>query len=624
MRLDPRRLVRSILASLALLGASAGALPNAGARAEAPNPLPAIKADRWAEAQAIADALADPVAAKIVRYYRAIAPNAASAAEIAGFVAANPDWPGQALLERRRQDALATESDPAVLKRLCAAPIPTQAAALQNCADAIGSADYARRAWIAGIVGPAAETAFLARWGTALTAEDHAARYRALTWTDATAAQRQADRLDAKRRGTSDLATAEALGQAKAMRTAADFAGAVAWWKQSGAAAQQAAPDRMRQFWNERSTLIRALIANGQDRDAFDLAKAHGQTDSEYATDAEFLAGFLALRRLQQPQEALAHFRALAALSPAAITQGRAYYWQGRALAALGQDPAPAYRQAAAWTTTFYGQLAAVALGDSPAALNARIAALRDPTWTRETAQAFAGHEVVRAASWLVAWGDPARARVFLLRMDELAPTQGERALNADLALRLGVPDAAVFVARRMGRDGIALPQAGWPAPFQPPPAPDAAAALAIMRQESSFDIGAVSPSGARGLMQLMPFTAKEVARKLGVPVSIPALTVDSGQNMQLGTAYLREVLDRFGGTMPLAAAAYNAGPHRVDQWLAAYGDPRTDAISMTDWLELIPFAETRNYVQRVMENVAIYRARTGSVTPALLAQWAR
>ena len=108
------------------------------------------------------------------------------------------------------------------------------------------------------------------------------------------------------------------------------------------------------------------------------------------------------------------------------------------------------------------------------------------------------------------------------------------------------------------------------------------------------------------------------------MPVSIPALTVDAKQNMNLGTAYLREVLDRFGGALPLAAAAYNAGPHRVDQWLADYGDPRTDAIAMTDWLELIPFQETRNYVQRVMENVAIYRARTGSATPALLAQWAR
>ena len=610
--------LRSILASLVLVCAGTTA------RANTLNPMPAVKADRWTEAEATAAALADPVAAKIVRYYRLIARNAASASEIAAFVAANPDWPGQSLLERRRQEALANESDPVVLQSLCTAPIPTMAAALQHCADGLSSVDLARRAWIAGIVAPASETAFLARWGSDLTPDDQWARYQALRWTDPAAAQRQLDRLDTRLRAAADTNPAEAFARAKAMRVASDFVGAAAWWKQNGTAVQQAAPDRLRSFWNERSTLIRALLKVGQDRDAYDLAKAHGQTDSEFATDAEFLAGFVALRRLKQPAVALVHFRTLAALSPAAITQGRAHYWIGRTLAAMGQDPAPAYRLAAAWATTFYGQLAAVALGDDAAALNARIAAMRDPSWTRDTALAFTGHEVVRAASWLVAWGDPGRARVFLLRMDELAPTPAERALNADLALKLGMPDAAVFVARRMGRDGIALPQAGWPAPFQPPPAPDEAAALGIMRQESSFDVGAVSPSGARGLMQLMPFTAKDVAKKLGVPVSIPSLTVDPKQNMQLGTAYLREVLDRFGGALPLAAAAYNAGPHRVDQWLAENGDPRTDAVPMTDWLELIPFAETRNYVQRVMENVTIYRAQTGSAMPALLAQWAR
>ena len=610
--------LRSSLLCLALLGVGSPL------RAQAPNPVPAIKADRWAEAEATVANLADPVAQKIVRYYRLIAPNAANAPAIADFIATNPDWPGQALLERRRQEALANESDPAILKTQCAAPIPTLAAALQRCADALSSAEYARRAWIAGIVGVAGETAFVARWGSDLTPDDHWARYRTLSWGDSAAALRQMDRLDARRRATAGATPAEMFAAGKALRTASDFPGAVAWWKQNGAAIQQTAPDRMRVFWNERSALIRALLKLGQNQDAYDLAAAHGQTDAELATDAEFLAGFVALRRLKQPTTALTHFQALAALSPAAITQGRAHYWIGRTLAALGRDPAPEYRQAATWTTTFYGQLAAVALGDDAAALNARIAALRDPVWSRETAQTFAAHEVVRAASWLVAWGEPARARVFLLRMDELAPTPAERALTADLALKLGVPDAAVFVARRMGRDGIALPRAGWPAPFQPPPATDEAAALGIMRQESSFDVGAVSSSGARGLMQLMPFTAKDVAKKLGVPVSIPALTVDAKQNMNLGTAYLREVLDRFGGALPLAAAAYNAGPHRVDQWLADYGDPRTDAIAMTDWLELIPFQETRNYVQRVMENVAIYRARTGSATPALLAQWAR
>jgi soluble lytic murein transglycosylase len=181
----------------------------------------------------------------------------------------------------------------------------------------------------------------------------------------------------------------------------------------------------------------------------------------------------------------------------------------------------------------------------------------------------------------------------------------------------------AVFIARRMGRDGLMLPQQGWPMPFDPPAAAlDPAVALGIMRQESSFDVGAVSPSGARGLMQLMPFTADAVARQLGIATSLGMLISDPDHNMRLGTDYLRQMLDQFGGSLPLAVAAYNAGPHRVVQWLAQNGDPRVGPVDMIDWIEQIPVGETRNYVQRVLENITIYRARRGETTPTLLAKW--
>jgi soluble lytic murein transglycosylase len=174
-----------------------------------------------------------------------------------------------------------------------------------------------------------------------------------------------------------------------------------------------------------------------------------------------------------------------------------------------------------------------------------------------------------------------------------------------------------------MGRDGLMLPEAGWPIAAEPPDEPvDPALALGIIRQESSFDIGAVSPSGARGLMQLMPFTAEAVAKQIGSPTSLVSLTEDPAHNMRLGTQYLAEMLQRFGNSLPLAIAAYNAGPHRVDEWLPQYGDPRVGPIDMVDWIELIPFSETRNYVQRVLENVVVYRARRGETTPTLLAQW--
>jgi soluble lytic murein transglycosylase len=619
------------------------------------NPIPAIRADNWPAAQAQAGGYADPVAQKLVLYYRLLAPGAATAAEIAGFMHDSPDWPNQALLERRRQDAIAADPDDRDALQQCDARAPTQAAALLRCARALSDAGRtgeaeadARRAWIAGLPDAAEAAAFLHRWSAVPGAADDWARFQHLAWHDHAAAARQLARLDPPHRKAGearlalqkDMPNAEALlaevppelrddpglvlDHARFLRRTDRLADAVALWMQQGATAQSAVPDHAASFWAERNLLARKLLQDGNAADAYALVSAHGQSEPEAVADAEFLAGFIALRKLHDPAAATHHFARLAR-SHAAITQGRAQYWLGRAAAAAGQDPKPAYAKAAAWPVTFYGQLAALAGGETPDALAARIRALRDPAWSSDSVLAFTGHEVLRAAAWLVAWGDPHRARAFLLRMDELAPDAAERTLTAAFATKVGLPDMAVFVARRMGRDGLMLPQAGWPMPFHPPlDTLDPAVALGIMRQESSFDIAAVSPSGARGLMQLMPFTAADVAKQLGVRTSAVALTSDPDHNMQLGSTYLQEMLERFGGSLPLAVAAYNAGPHRVDQWLAANGDPRGGAVDMLDWLEEIPVGQTRNYVQRVLGNVIVYRAKRGEATPTLVAQWAR
>jgi len=414
------------------------------------------------------------------------------------------------------------------------------------------------------------------------------------------------------------------LDRARWLRHGDRTADALALWRRDGEPAQRdASPDDLPAFWIERNLLARRLLRDGDPAGAYALADRPGQLPPEQALDAEFLAGVVALRRLHDPGEATRHFASLAELSKAAITQGRAHYWLGRSTAAAGGDPKPEYERAAAWPTTFYGQLAALALGDDAAALARRITRLQDPPYTREQVLEFTDREVVRAAAMLVAWNDPHRARAFLLRMDELAPDPADRTLTARFALQVGLPDAAVSVARRMGRDGLALPEAGWPIAAEPPDgAVDASVALGLIRQESSFDIGAVSPSGARGLMQLMPFTAQAMAKQIGAAASPVSLVSDPVSNMRLGTAYLRSMLDRFDNSLPLAVAAYNAGPHRVDEWLAENGDPRAGPIDMLDWIELIPINETRNYVQRVLENVVIYRARRGESTPTLLAQW--
>jgi soluble lytic murein transglycosylase len=617
-----------------------------------PNPIVALRANRWADAQAAASRFADPVTRKLVLYFRLRAPGAATAAEIARFMQDSPDWPAQAMLERRRQEAIALEPDDATVLGQCAASAPNLAAPMLRCADALANAGRsadaaatARDAWVNAITEPAQELAFLRRWAGITTPDDQWARFQRLAWTDPAAAARQITRLDRLHHSAAearlavkrDDPQAEALlaalppaaqddpglmlDRARSLRRMDRTADALALWLAHGPQAQRAAPAHLAEFWAERNALARKLLHDGNPAGAYAIADAHGQVAGEPLVDAEFLAGFIALRLLHDPVRAAPHFQALARASPAAITQGRVHYWIGRTEAAAGRDPKPEYNKAAAWPTTFYGQLAAQALGDSP---YQRIRDLRDPAWTEDTALGFAGHEVLRAAAWLVAWGDNARARVFLQRMDELAPIPAERALTAAFATRVGLPDAAVAIARRMGRDGLALPQLGWPAPFDPPTPPDEGFSLGIMRQESSFDVGATSGSGARGLMQLMPPTATAVARQLGVPPAIPSLTVDAGYNMRLGTAYLQEVLTRFDGSLPLAAAAYNAGPHRVAQWLDANGDPRLGPVDMVDWIELIPFGETRNYVQRVMENTMIYRARENDSTPLLAGTWVR
>ena len=634
-----RNPIRFIVAGVATLLAG-------GVQAQDPNPLAAVKSDRWAEAQAAAARFADPVAEKLVLYLRLRAPGAATASEIADFMQRNPDWPAQPMLERRRQEAIASDPDDAAVLAQCS-PAPALTTAMIRYAEAIANAGrtaeanaLARRAWVEAIDSATAEAAFLRRWGGIATGDDQWARFQRLAWlSDSSAAARQITRLDSTYHAAAEARLAAkrddpqaeplaaslppafradpglTLDRARALRhadRAADAAALLTHVAESGDAAA---------FWPERNLLARKLLHDGDARTAYAVVATHGSLGDEQRAEAEFLAGFIALRMLHDPATAEKHFSALAA-SHAAITQSRAHYWLARAAAAAGKDARMEYAKAAAWPTTFYGQLSALALGDTPASVLGKV---HDPAWTQDTALAFTGHEVLRAAAWLIAWGDPQRARVFLTRMDELAPIPAERALTAAFGQYAGIPDAAVFVARRMGRDGLMLPRLGWPAPYSPAAPPDPAFSLGIMRQESSFDVGAVSSSGARGLMQLMPPTATAVAKQLGILASVPTLTVDASHNIRLGTAYLQEVLTRFDNCLPLAAAAYNAGPHRVAQWLAENGDPRTGPIDMVDWIELIPTGETRNYVQRVTENTVMYRFTRNDTTPILAATpWTR
>jgi soluble lytic murein transglycosylase len=637
--------MRTILAILFLLLA---ARPLAAQTDQ--NPLTFVQAGRWSEAQEVASRTGDPVAEKLIVYFRMLAPNAASDTEIAAFVRQNPDWPLPSLLERRREEAIAADPNNATVVALCTEKQPTttpaRGPAMLRCADALAdigrgkeAGALARTAWISEISDPATEAAFLRRFPGLISTADQWARFQRLAWDDLPAARRQVALLDPVHADMAQARLALKAGVIAAIAAPGDDPGAmldlartyrkldqdaaaVASWRASGPAAQKAAPDHLPAFWAERQFLARKLLHDGDAKGAFDVVAAHGQTEPRLVVEAEFLAGFIALRRLNDPVAAVAHFTALAAASPAVLTQSRAYYWLGRANQASHDEGKADFARAAAWPMTFYGQLAARASGEPEATLLQGLRAAPTPATGLPATPITA--ELARAASILVTWGDPRRARPFLLRMEELAHTTGERLAVGDYAAAMGLPDINVIVTRRLGRDGVMPPMQGWPVPFEPPPVPEPAFSLAIMRQESNFDIGIVSHSGALGLMQLMPGTARTVAHQVGEPTSALLLTTDAGHNMRMGTAYLQAMLMKFDNSEPLAAAAYNAGPNRVSQWLIDNGDPRLDGQSMIDWIEMIPYNETRNYVQRVLENVVVYQARRTGTLPSMMAQWSR
>ncbi len=619
----------------------------------AADPFAATRAGHFAEAEAAVADAADPLLPKLVNYYRLLAPDGGGAAEIADFRAANPDWPNQALLEHRREEAILREPDDAARAACLHAPVSTPRAEVR-CADALAAgggadpaAEFARRAWIDSPEAAASAGSFLARWQSALRPEDEAARFERLVATDNPDAAAQVARLAAADRpaararlalrhdapNAAELLAklpedardtpAMVLEQARWLRRAKLLPEALALWTAKGMAAEQAASaDRRAAFWAERNILARRLLVAGDAAGAYAMADDTAQTGAA-AASAYFLAGFIALRRNHDPAAAATRFERLAGSGKSAITRARAHYWLARALAAAGNDASPENAKAAQFPLTFYGQLAARALGDDGAALGARIRALTDPPFDTAAAWTFLGRELARAAVILVAEGEFGRARGFLARAQETTTDPAQQSLAAHLALGLDMPDAAVAIARRMGAEGLALPVSGWPEAVSAPSS-DAAVILALIRQESSFDAGVVSAAGARGLMQLMPGTADVEAKRAGGSVTEAALTTDPARNVELGASYLRRLVARFGGYLPLAIAAYNAGPQHVEQWLRDNGDPRTGQVDMIDWIELIPFEETRNYVQRVLENVVIYQARRGEDQAALTSQWMR
>lgn len=643
-------LVLTLATATLLVPRPAAAQPWASdtARAQGRAAMVALQAGRWSEAELIARQGADPLAAKLVTWARLQVRGQATAEEVAAFTTANPDWPLPTTLTLRGEEALPVLADDALVLRLFARTPPRGlparrllAEALARQGDTAGAARAAREGWREAGADPVSEPTYLAAFANVLTAEDHRARFERLAWTrQGPAAARMLPLLPPEARLNAELRLALAGDQpgaeAGATPRAAQDLGlamelarflrrqerdreAAAVWQRAEPLQRDLSPEAARAIWAERQLLSRKLLRLGDTDNAYRTAAAHGQTEGEGLHEAEFWAGFIALRRLSDAPRAARHFARLGEGSSSIITQARAHYWRGRAAAGQGRaEEARAHFSAAAgFPNAFYGQLAALALGESAPQLAQRILSTRPPQPSAEAASAFLDKELARAVLTLADLGDTGRARAFLLRLEEISATPAEQVLTARLAHAIGRPDHAVWVARRGGIDGVMMLPEGYPTPYTLPEGAEVepAFAYAVTRQESNFDPAAVSSANARGLMQLLPSTATLVARQLGIPHQLGWLTSQPEHNMRLGARYLGDQLARFGN-LAMAAAAYNAGPRRVDEWLVTYGDPRVPGeaggADMIDWMEQIPFTETRNYAQRVVENAVVYRALSG------------
>lgn len=624
---------------MALLMVFALAVP---ALAERPRPLgwalEAVRNGNWENAARLA-AKDGPVAVDVIEWLR-LRGGHGRFAEVQDFLARRPDWPGLTLLRRRSEEVVIARPAADILAFFGETAPRTPEAVLAHARALTESGQKA-----------AAEKAIVAAWKSmsmeadaqelflkdhaALLKPHHADRLNALLWQrERSAAEQMIDlvsedekalaetRIALQRREEGVNALINGLPQ-KLLSDPGLQHDRFEWRVRKGltesaknlllvtsvSAEALGQPER---WANRRRALARDEMRSGNPERAYELAAQHFLTGGSQYADLEWLAGYISLRFLKEPVRALAHFLNHDGAVQSPISQGRAGYWQGRALEAAGDADAAAeaYAMGARYQTSFYGLLAAERAG---LPFDDGLAGSKPQTKWRTSP--MARDPLFVAGLLLQASGELSLAEVFWTQLaDQLVGD--DLALLGQAAIDAGQPHLAVMIGKRAARRGLTIA-----APYYAlhpliemdlPIAPEMA--LAIARRESEFDPVVQSPVGARGLMQIMPATGRDVARDLGLSDnhSTARLTEDPDYNARLGAAYLSQMAGRFDGNVVMMAAAYNAGPARPPRWMADHGDPRQGGIDIVDWVEMVPFRETRNYIMRVTESLPVYRARLG------------
>jgi soluble lytic murein transglycosylase len=570
-----------------------------------------------------------------------------SFAQYASFLNYNHDWPGESKMRRDAEKAMRPGENATLVLGFYAQEKPQSGSGWTRYSDALSSTgrgteavEAAKHAWTSSDLSAADEAYILGRFGAYLTAQDHNARVdallfnkdpgdaaRLLQWTTPDRRAAFAARIAMQQRSPD----AETLYRSAAHRISADaglLMDRVRYLRDGGnenmARSLAAQPHHFTEkpADPERWYEMLLLLANGaaQDRqwhyvyniarqldDAFPQGtqiadQAYGVRDNY--TSLAWLAGRTALDRLNKPSNAVAMFYRYAYGGKSLQVATKGFYWAGRASLAAGRaaDASAYFQRAAMYPDLFYGQLALERLGRAvPAPTYPVAVAATDP----ERA-AFNQKRLVQATKTMAYYGSEPERMLFVRALAESLKTDKDRTLALEVARQLGRRDLGVWLTRAARNDGDAFYVRDAYPTLRSTPRTSWALANGITRQESSFDQNAVSWAGARGMMQLMPGTAREEAGKLGVGYDSSRLH-NADYNVMLGSSYFQRMLNRWDGSVPLAVASYNAGSGNVSKWIRAYGDPRSGSVDMIGWIEAIPFSETRGYVQRVIENSVVY-----------------
>lgn len=608
----------------------------------------------WEETRSIIERRADSaIISAVDEWNRLQQSDALGFDAYANFLLAHPGWPGEDRMRRLAERGIDPDSySPSRVVAYFGRFTPRSATGHARYAQALSALGRAgpaqaeaRAAWRTGAMSADDETRLLSLFAGSFSTDDHDAHADAALWQgSATAAERTLSNLSprvrtitqariAMQRRAPDAAARMQAAESLAKGHAGFIADRATWLRDTGNSllARQLLAQRepltvrpadAEKWYEVLLTNARAAANDGQWTLAWGIAS---KLDDAYPTGTDvssrplgerddytslaWLAGTTAFYQLGRPGDATGMFDRYASAARSPQTMSKGWYWAGRAALAAGDKAESGlhFTMAANYPDQFYGQLASERLNRTISAP----AAFAEATVSEADRAAFEARSLVRAAEELGKLGRWRDQSAFLRAIAASVVTDADRTLTNELAQRLGRPDLGVMVGRRArpnGSSGYAL------ASFPSLPVPNGhqfnwTMIHAITRQESQFDKAAISHAGARGLMQLMPGTAKETAGRIGLSYNLGGLTSDTGYNIQLGSTYFRRMLDYYDGCYPLAVAAYNAGPGNVNKWLRANGDPRQPDVDMLRWIEEIPIYETKNYVQRVLENAVVYDA---------------